>query len=113
MRDPFTLSVIQAGFENAAEEMFAVLRRTAMSSIIHEVLDVGTRITDAQGCLVSSGVGIPTFVGVLDKTVKVIVGRNSDSLHRALGRYWWQPSPQSPLLDQNRRDSGYDVGWCA
>ena len=80
MHDPFTLSVIQAGFENAAEEMFAVLRKTAMSPIIYEVLDVGTGITDAQGRLVSSGAGIPTFVGVLDKTVKVIVERYGDSL---------------------------------
>ena len=80
MRDPFTLSVIQAGFENAAEEMFAVLRKTAMSPIIYEVLDVGTGITDAQGRLVSSGAGIPTFVGVLDKSVKVIVERFGDSL---------------------------------
>ncbi len=80
MHDPFTLSVIQAGFENAAEEMFAVLRKTAMSPIIYEVLDVGTGITDAQGRLVSSGAGIPTFVGVLDKTVKVIVDRYGDSL---------------------------------
>ena len=80
MHDPFTLSVIQAGFENAAEEMFAVLRKTAMSPIIYEVLDVGTGITDAQGRLVSSGAGIPTFVGVLDKTVKVIVERYGDSM---------------------------------
>ena len=80
MHDPFTLSVIQAGFENAAEEMFAVLRKTAMSPIIYEVLDVGTGITDATGRLVSSGAGIPTFVGVLDKTVKVIVERYGDSL---------------------------------
>ena len=79
MPDPFTLSVIQAGFENAAEEMFAVLRKTAMSPIIYEVLDVGTGITDATGRLVSSGAGIPTFVGVLDKTVKVIVDRYGDS----------------------------------
>ena len=78
--DPFTLSVIQAGFENAAEEMFAVLRKTAMSPIIYEVLDVGTGITDAKGRLVASGAGIPTFVGVLDKAVKAIVARYEDSL---------------------------------
>ena len=78
--DPFTLSVIQAGLENAAEEMFAVLRKTAMSPIIYEVLDVGTGITDAQGRLISSGAGIPTFVGVLDKAVQVIVERFQDTL---------------------------------
>ncbi|HXW19049.1 MAG TPA: hydantoinase B/oxoprolinase family protein [Roseiarcus sp.] len=68
--DPFTLDVIQQALNAAADEMFAVLKRTAMSPIIYEVLDVGTGITDATGDLVSSGAGIPGFVGVLDKTVK-------------------------------------------
>ena len=69
MSDPFTLSVIQAGLDTAADEMFEVLRKTAMSPIIYEVLDVGTGVTDATGALVSSGAGIPSFVGVLDKAV--------------------------------------------
>ncbi len=80
MPDPFTLSVIQAGLENAAEEMFAVLRKTAMSPIIYEVLDVGTGVMDATGNLVSSGAGIPTFVGVLDKAVKVLVARHGETI---------------------------------
>ena len=71
--DPFTASVIQASLVAAADEMFAVLRKTAMSPIIYEVLDVGTGVTDASGNLVSSGAGIPTFVGVLDKAVKRII----------------------------------------
>lgn len=71
--DPITSSVIQASLVAAADEMFAVLKKTAMSPIIYEVLDVGTGITDAVGNLVSSGAGIPTFVGVLDKAVKRIV----------------------------------------
>jgi len=73
MSDPITLSVIQAGLTAAADEMFAILKKTAMSPIIYEVLDVGTGITDPYGELVSSGAGIPTFVGVLDKAVKKIV----------------------------------------
>jgi N-methylhydantoinase B len=68
--DPFTLAVIQEALAAAADEMFAVLRRTAMSPIIYEVLDVGTGITDTHGNLVSSGAGIPGFIGVLDKTIK-------------------------------------------
>ena len=80
MHDPFTLSVIQSALENAAEEMFTVLRKTAMSPIIYEVLDVGTGITDAKGRLVSSGAGIPTFVGVLDKNVQVILDRFGDTI---------------------------------
>jgi len=74
--DPFTLDIIAEGLTAAADEMFAVLRRTAMSPIIYEVLDVGTGLTDDAGRLVSSGAGIPTFVGVLDKAVKHILDRH-------------------------------------
>lgn len=78
--DQFTQAVVQAGLSAAADEMFAVLRKTAMSPIIYEVLDVGTGITDATGALVSSGAGIPTFVGVLDKAVKRIVAIHGDAV---------------------------------
>ena len=76
--DPITLSVIQAGIRAAAEEMFATLRKTAMSPIIYEVLDVGTGVTDGAGNLADSGAGIPTFVGVLDKAVRRIIALASD-----------------------------------
>jgi N-methylhydantoinase B len=71
--DPITLEIIQNSLQATADEMFAVMKKTAMSSIIYEVLDMGTGITDAKGALASSGAGIPAFVGVLDKSVKVIV----------------------------------------
>ncbi|MEM7258145.1 MAG: hydantoinase B/oxoprolinase family protein, partial [Pseudomonadota bacterium] len=73
MADSFTLHVIAASLDAAATEMFEVLRKTAMSPIIYEVLDVGTGITNARGELVSSGAGIPSFIGVLDKSVKAII----------------------------------------
>lgn len=73
--DPITLEIIQNSLQAAADEMFAVMKKTAMSSIIYEVLDMGTGITDAKGQLASSGAGIPAFVGVLDKSVKVVVAK--------------------------------------
>lgn len=79
--DPFTLTVIQASLGAAAEEMFAVLAKTAMSPIIYEVLDVGTGVTDGDGNLVSSGAGIPTFVGVLDKAVRRVIEIHGDNIH--------------------------------
>ncbi|TET84243.1 MAG: hydantoinase B/oxoprolinase family protein, partial [Anaerolineales bacterium] len=71
--DPITLEIIQSSLQAAADQMFAVLRRTAMSAIIYEVLDMGTGITDKDGELAGSGAGIPAFVGVLDKTVKQVL----------------------------------------
>lgn len=71
--DPITLEIIQNSLQATADEMFAAMRKTAMSSIIYEVLDMGTGILDAQGRIASSGAGIPAFIGVLDKAVQVIV----------------------------------------
>lgn len=71
--DPITLEIIQSSVQAAADEMFGAFRRTAMSAIIYEVLDLGTGITDRNGELAGSGAGIPAFVGVLDKAVKRIM----------------------------------------
>jgi len=75
--DPITLEIIQNSLQAISDEMFAAFRKTAMSAIIYEVLDMGTGITDAEGNLASSGAGIPAFVGVLDKAVKRIIEVNS------------------------------------
>jgi N-methylhydantoinase B len=77
--DRVTLEIIQSSLEAISEEMFAAFRKTAMSAIIYEVLDMGTGITDAEGNIASSGAGIPFFVGVLDKAVKRIVELNADA----------------------------------
>lgn len=73
--DPITLEIIQNSLQAAADEMFATMRKTAMSSIIYEVLDMGTGILDARGRIASSGAGIPSFVGVLDKAVQVLLAK--------------------------------------
>jgi N-methylhydantoinase B len=78
--DPITLEIVESGLQAASDEMFAALRRTAMSAIIYEVLDAGTAITGPSGDLVSSGAGIPTFVAVLDKAVRRIVELNDGNV---------------------------------
>jgi len=74
--DRITLEIIQSSLQAISDEMFAAFRKTAMSAIIYEVLDMGTGITDGEGNLASSGAGIPAFVGVLDKAVKRIIELN-------------------------------------
>jgi N-methylhydantoinase B len=74
--DPITLEIIQSSLQAISDEMFAAFRKTAMSAIIYEVLDMGTAITDAEGNLASSGAGIPGFVGVLDKAVRRVMEVN-------------------------------------
>jgi N-methylhydantoinase B len=78
--DLITLEIIESSLQAASDEMFAALRKTAMSAIIYEVLDMGTGITDGEGNVASSGAGIPSFVGVLDKAVKRILELNRGSI---------------------------------
>ncbi len=78
--EPITFEIIQSSLQATSDEMFAAFRKTAMSAIIYEVLDMGTAITDADGNLASSGAGIPAFVGVLDKAVQRMLELNGDDL---------------------------------
>ncbi len=71
-----TREIIQSALAAVAEEMFATMRKTAMSSVIYEVLDFGVAVTDADGHLASSGAGIPSFVGMLDPAVKAVIAKH-------------------------------------
>ncbi|MGH2935270.1 MAG: hydantoinase B/oxoprolinase family protein [Gaiellaceae bacterium] len=75
--DPVTLEIVESSLQATSDEMFGVMRKTAMSAIIYEVLDLGTCVTDAEGNLAAAGAGIPAFVGTLDKAVKRLL-----ELHR-------------------------------
>ncbi|GGE11993.1 methylhydantoinase [Aureimonas endophytica] len=71
--DPVTFDIIQNALEAVADEMFVAQRKTSMSAIIYEVLDLSTSILDRHGQIAASGAGIPAFIGVLDKAVRGIL----------------------------------------
>lgn len=75
--DPVTIEIIQSSLTAITDEMFAAMRKTAMSSIIYEVLDFGVALFDAKGNLASSGSGIPGFIGMLEPGVKAIMKKFS------------------------------------
>jgi N-methylhydantoinase B len=77
--DPITLQIIENSLQAISDEMFASMRKTAMSSIIYEVLDMGTAITDRDGELATSGSGIPSFCATLDKAVRAIIRLHPDA----------------------------------
>ena len=110
--DPITLEIIQNSLQAAADEMFAAMRRTAMSAIIYEVLDMGTGITDKHGELAGSGAGIPAFVGVLDKTVKRVIEKyDKPGRHRA-GRHLHHQRPVQRRRDAPERRRAGHAGLC-
>ena len=71
--DPITIKIIQSSLKAITDEMFATMRKTAMSSIIYEVLDFGVALTDSQGNLASSGAGIPGFIGMLEPGIRTVI----------------------------------------
>src|SRR3546814_9965889 len=73
--DPITIEIIQNSLGAIADEMFIAMRRTAMSSVIYEVLDFGVAVTDADGNLANSGAGIPSFIGMPDPGVKAVIDK--------------------------------------
>lgn len=73
--DPITDEIIQSSICAIADEMFLAMAKTAMSSVIYEVLDFGVVITTADGALASSGAGIPSFIGMLAPGVQAIIGK--------------------------------------
>lgn len=68
--DPFTLEIIKDALVAIGDEMFVTMQRTSMSTIIYEVLDYATGLTDAQGRLITQGNGVTLFLGTLDFAVR-------------------------------------------
>ena len=51
--DRITATFIQSALMAAADEMFSVLKKTAMSPMIYEMLDVSTGVTASSRSLIS------------------------------------------------------------
>lgn len=75
--DPVTFNIIQNAIEAVADEMFVAQRKTSMSAIIYEVLDLSSGVLDKHGQVAASGAGIPAFIGVLDKAIAGILKSSS------------------------------------
>jgi len=73
--DPFTLEIIKEGLLAIGDEMFVTMQRTSMSTIIYEVLDYATGLTDAKGRLITQGNGVTLFLGTLDFGVRSVLDK--------------------------------------
>jgi N-methylhydantoinase B len=67
--DPVTLEVVRSGMETIAEEMRAIVMRSARSPILKEAGDLSCAITDARGRMIAQGQDIPIHLGVMAFTV--------------------------------------------
>ncbi|QCI65934.1 hydantoinase B/oxoprolinase family protein [Phreatobacter stygius] len=73
--DPFTVEVIRHALTAAAEEMSAVVMRSARSPLLREAGDLSSTIMDGDGELIAQGHDVPVHLGVLSYTVKAFLER--------------------------------------
>jgi N-methylhydantoinase B len=76
--DPFTGEVIKDALIAVGDEMFIALQRTSMSTIIYEVLDFASGLTDARGQLITQGNGVTGFLGTLTVAVRSTLDKFGD-----------------------------------
>ncbi|HKV44451.1 MAG TPA: hydantoinase B/oxoprolinase family protein [bacterium] len=82
MIDPVTLEVARHAVYAIAEEMRAILMRSARSPVLKEAGDLSCALTDARGRLIAQGHDIPIHLGVMAFTVKEFLRRvPPDALH--------------------------------
>ena len=70
--DPVRLEVFHHRFMSIAEQMGAVLERTAMSTNIRDRLDFSCAIFDAQGALIANAPHIPVHLGAMSDSVAAV-----------------------------------------
>ncbi len=76
--DPIRLEVFGSRFMSIAEQMGAVLRKTAVSTNIKERLDYSCAVFDAEGGLVANAPHIPVHLGAMGETVRAMRARFPD-----------------------------------
>ncbi len=73
--DPITLEVVRNAIFSIAEEMSAIVMRSARSPLLKEAGDLSSALTDARGRLIAQGKDIPIHLGVMAFTVKEFLKR--------------------------------------
>jgi 5-oxoprolinase (ATP-hydrolysing) len=78
--DPIRLEVFNNRFRAIAEQMGAVLQKTAYSVNIRERLDFSCAIFDPAGKLVANAPHVPVHLGSMGESVRAVIRRTRDSL---------------------------------
>ena len=74
--DPVTFSVLSSALVGVAEEMGALLVRSAYSSNIKERRDCSTALFDASGRMVAQAEHIPVHLGAMPESVAAVMNKN-------------------------------------
>jgi N-methylhydantoinase B len=75
--DPVSLEILWSRLISIADESAAALLRTSFSTIVRESNDFATVLMDENGdSLAENTAGIPSFVGILPRTLKHMLARH-------------------------------------
>lgn len=73
--DPISASVLEHGLFSVADEMAAVIVRTAYSPLVRDLLDFTVALCNPQGEMVVQGVGMAIHLGALPTAVEALLDR--------------------------------------
>jgi N-methylhydantoinase B len=73
--DPITSEVVRNAYNAIADDMSAMIARSAYSPIIYEAHDYGIALFDAKARLLGQYAGLPLFTGGLDAGLKATIER--------------------------------------
>ena len=73
--DPIELAIFKSSFHSIAEEMGAVLRRTAFSPNIKERRDYSSALFDAHGNVIAMGDHMPVHLGSMPRSVEAALAK--------------------------------------
>jgi N-methylhydantoinase B len=65
VEDAISVRIIKNSLDSVSKEMFWTAIRTAKSSILYETFDFAPALTDAKGDVISIGLGVPGFLGIM------------------------------------------------
>ena len=77
--EPVALELFHRRFAGMAEEMGAVLERTALSTNIRDRRDFSCAIFDAEGGLVANAPHIPVHLGAMSETVRAVAAAHPEA----------------------------------
>ena len=75
LADPLAVEVVRNGLEAIAEEMAITHVRAAYSSVVRDMLDFSTAVTDGQGRVVAQGLSLALQLGAIPRFMKMLVAQ--------------------------------------
>src|SRR5262249_353272 len=79
--DPATFEIVKNSFYKIAEEMRAVLAKTAYSPILKSAGDYSCGVFEGRGAMVAQGPDLPIHLGSMPDAVRAVVTAFSGDVH--------------------------------